>query len=476
MKITKLSFILAYIGVFLSLSLFTLTTYAYFTVDVEGESKDITLETFNENTNVIYTDTSNLSMVNSYTGDEIIKTFTVENTSDYVIYYDINLNNVINNFENKDDLVYEVSSLEGMNRSQAVLPYTDQTILSYVRLDKHEKHCYTLKITFLKTDKDQSNNMNKTFSSNITVTPSRNINVGEELFEKNTLAEYMFLNNKGILSESNEEGIYYTNSNLNGITTYYYYGSNDLNNNLVFNNMCFKIVRTTSDYGVRIIYNGKYENNTCSLENTISMSSFNDKSNYNAYVGYMYGDPSSNNYNSEHSNKNSSTIKKEIDSWFQNNFKKYKEYLTYNSVYCNNRKVAEFKYKNVYYGTLGYGNNNTGYDSFINKTKSYDCPLDNDKLSTNNYLIYPVSLITIDEVVLSGFNIFDDNFFKNSDYYTISPAYFNGSDAYVYTINNNLIKEDKVNNKHGVRPVITLNKNIKIKSGDGSLDNPFKIE
>ena len=470
--------ILAIIGVIFASLLFIMTTYAYFTVEVEGEGEDIILQTFNENNNIVYTDTSNLSLVNSYTGDEIVKTFTIENTSDYLLYYDIKLNNVANNFANNDDLVYTLESNNGASRSQTIVPSQDEPIASYIRINKNEKHEYTLKITFLKTDKDQSNNMNKTFSSNIIITPSRNINVGDELFDKKTLGYHISSNSLGSYNESKEEGIYKTNSSINGTTVYFYRGSNNLKNNLVFNNNCYKIIRTTSDFSTRIIYNGKYENNTCSDSVILDdLSVYNNKSNYNSYVGYMYGDASSNNYVSEHANKNSSNIKSKLENWYQENFNNKKDYISFNSFFCNNRKTTEFTLNNVLYGTLGYGNNNTGYDGYTNNYPSYDCYLNNDKLSTNNGLIYPVGLITIDELKLAGFNDFENNFlYSNDSYYTMSPAYFNGSDAYLFIVDKNKILESKVSSELGLRPVLNLNKDVIIKKGDGSLESPFIVE
>ena len=71
----KLSMILASIGIIL-ISIFMLVcTYAYFSVNVFGESKKINLNTFDGNTDVVYTDTSNVTMLNAYTGDSITKTF-----------------------------------------------------------------------------------------------------------------------------------------------------------------------------------------------------------------------------------------------------------------------------------------------------------------------------------------------------------------------------------------------------------------
>ena len=479
----KLSITLASIGIVLVSLLMIVSTYAYFTVDVEGEGKEIVVETLNEDINIKFNDTSNVSIVNAYTGEEIIKTFTVENISNYSLYYDIKLDDVVNNFENKEDLVYKLESVNGgANRDVSVVPSENAYISSNIKLNKGGKHSYNFVITFLKTDKDQSIDMNKTFSSHISVEASKNINIGQNIYENNSLGKYMVDNSLGVYSEENkEDGIYHTNDSINGNTVYYYRGSNKLNNNLVLGNYCFKILRTTSDNGIRIVYNGKYENEKC-IEKSIldDLSVYNNRSNYNAYIGYMYGNASSDNYKSEHENVNSSTIKTYLEDWYSNNLKEYSKYISNSSIYCNNRKTSEFIIRKVLYGKLGYGNSNTGYSSYNNLYPTYDCYNELDRLSISseygeNVLNSPIGLITLDELKLSGF-LEKNNFLQSKySYYTMTPAYFNGVDAYVFIVDKNIIKESKVSANLGVRPVITLVKNVKIKSGDGSMMSPFTI-
>lgn len=87
----------------------------------------------------------------------------------------------------------------------------------------------------------------------------------------------------------------------NGVYTYYstandeypvhYYHGNVTNNNVVFGNMCWKIVRTTSTGGVKLVYNGSYLSGNCrEASKGLKLTVFNDNSDSLAYVGYMYGD------------------------------------------------------------------------------------------------------------------------------------------------------------------------------------------
>ena len=57
----------------------------------------------------------------------------------------------------------------------------------------------------------------------------------------------------------------------------------------------------------------------------------------------------------------------------------------------------------------------------------------------------------------------------------MSPAYYNASGAYNYSVKKDTINATKVDTEIGIRPVITLNKNIKIKTGDGSNEDPYIV-
>ena len=91
-------------------------------------------------------------------------------------------------------------------------------------------------------------------------------------------------NNKGVKKTTDENG-----------KDVYYYAGNVTNNNLLFNNYCWKMVRTTETDGVKLLYNGLYSDSTkCNNTGTSvyidsNKTAFNTNYNSPAYVGYMYG-------------------------------------------------------------------------------------------------------------------------------------------------------------------------------------------
>ena len=498
---SKYFLLFAYIGIFLCILVFSLSTYAYVTIKLVGENEtSINMSVYDKEIEVTFIDTSNVSMVNAYTGQKLIKTFTNKNTGKGIAYYDIKLDSLVNDFANKNDLVYTLSSKNGAYVSETVVPSIDTVVASNIKIDKGDSHEYELVVTFLKTDEDQSNNMNRTFSSKVKIESSKGINSGEEIYKEGTLGRTITDNLTGGINSdnylNNVDGIYYTNNSRDGKTIYFYRGSKNLNNNVVFGDYCYKILRTTDSFGIKLVYSGKYENNKCISGLIDTKLTYNSKSGYNAYVGYMYGSVSSDNYASEHKNNNSSEIKKYLDNWYNDNIKDYDEYIDYDSSYCNNRQMESFKYSNVFYDKFGYSDFNTGYQMMLdyymesgNKI-SYECNKDDEfsvseKIGNNN-LNYPIGLLTAEELYYAGFEPNSNKKARNyktlnmnnflyikGNYYTMSSAYFNGQNAYVFAINGNTVVPTRVNTLLNIRPVITVDRNIKILDGDGSNNNPY---
>ena len=313
---------------------------------------------------------------------------------------------------------------------------------------------------------------------------------------------------------SGTNGIYTTTVTEGNVPVYYYRGDADkVNNNIIFNNMCWKIIRTTENGGVKIIYNGTPTDGKCETQTgkttTIGESAFNEKDDDNAYVGYMYGIVGSSNYAATHANTNESTIKKYIDNWYSQNFDESATSKLEDTVFCNDRSTKAYDANTIgntnmsSYGALGYGKNETFYgaahraSAFSNNPNpSLVCAQNNDKFTVNSKngngkLTYPVGLITLDEVVLAGFNTSASNtsdyqdttnyLYTNSHYWTFSPVLV--SDIVVATAE--VGRVDKIGgvfSNHvyyafGVRPVVSLASGTLVNSnGDGTSTNPYVVE
>ena len=302
--------------------------------------------------------------------------------------------------------------------------------------------------------------------------------------------------NRGSFSSvltSNNTNTLYT-STENGTTVYYFAGNAQDNwvkfgKNANNQDLYWRIIRTNSDGGVRLLYHGT---STTATDAYIGTSKFNTEYNDPMYVGYMYG--TSGSLEKNRTNTNNSTIKDKIDTWYENNLKtNYTKYLSTTAVYCNDRSNPA-------------GGYNTGSTEFnygartrleTNKTPTYDCTDTNDKFTVdtstgNGKLTYPIALMTADEVAFAG-GVYVTNaetwYYKNSAngsstgstwWWLLSPDIWSGSLARVFLVSGSSypgrLSNVSVSNTSGVRPAVSLKSCVKTSGGDGSANTPYTIE
>ena len=316
---------------------------------------------------------------------------------------------------------------------------------------------------------------------------------------------------------SGTNGIYTTTATDGNVPVYYYRGDADkVNNNIIFNNMCWKIIRTTENNGVKLIYNGIPTDGKCETqtgeETQIGKSSFNEESDDNACIGYMYGTAGSSTYAATHANINDSPIKTYIDNWYSQNFDESATSKLEDTVFCNDRSTKAYDANTIgdtsysSYGDLGYGTNATFYGTAhrasyfsTNPNPSLVCTQDNDKFTVdskngNGKLTYPVGLITLDEAVLAGFNTKYSNtsdyidtanyLTTGSHYWTFSPVLVNAPSDYTlgrassnvgYVFGSGGVGDDDGGFGWGVRPVVSLTSSTLV-TGEGTTTNPYVVE
>ena len=276
-----------------------------------------------------------------------------------------------------------------------------------------------------------------------------------------------------INSLTNGEGVYLFDETKNDThPVYFFRGTHNLNNNLLYANLCWKIVRTTETGGVRVVYNGAPVNGKCTNTrggNTIGTSAFNTNYNKKQYVGYMYGDDTN-----PYQNMNDSDIKKYIDNWYKTNIKDkgFELSLDKKSIYCGDRTETKD------------GNNIIYRQNAKQHKPSTRCP-SSDSYGVeggNRKLIYPVGLLTIDESILAGSKSIPKNngdFYLNTNYnyWLLSPAgWFSYGGAGVKSFGGCaswII--GGVSGVCNVRPAITVTSSVLLLSGDGSQNDPYVI-
>ena len=278
-------------------------------------------------------------------------------------------------------------------------------------------------------------------------------------------------------------------------TTVYYFAGNATDNWVKFGknasnqDLYWRIIRTNSDGGVRLLYHGT---STTATDAYIGTSAFNTTYNNPMYVGYMYG--TSGSLVNNRTNTNNSTIKTTIDTWYTRNLeaKGYTKYISTTAVYCNDRSVTKGTYSTS--SSFDYA----AYTRLApNKTPSYDCATAEDKFTAdsstgNGKLTYPIALMTADEVSFAG-GLYGTNaptwYYYNSAngsstgltwWWLLSPGNWDGSYAYVFRVygssNPGYLLNNNVNSANGVRPAVSLKSCVKTSGGDGSASAPYTIE
>ena len=302
-----------------------------------------------------------------------------------------------------------------------------------------------------------------------------------------------------ISSDTNGKGIYTVSSTINEEYPINYYRG-DVNNNLIANNYCWKIVRTTETGGIRIIYNGSpNEDGTCkqydgtALNNEFNQYSSNEED--NAYVGYKFGETSASSYEDTHKNTNNSKMYESLSDYISEgneiwgNAYSEKQLYYYESFFrksvleysdfCFDRTISEDNTPidlSGEFNNLGYGKNNTVYSGYTRASEKFTptitCSRNDDILTSN------VGGLTLDEAMYAGmlWNEANDNCYlkKENTYWLITPIAFD-NDAYIAVIDQGTLTYKKANEKNYIYPVVNLNNTTMIYKGDGSLENPYIV-
>lgn len=306
-------------------------------------------------------------------------------------------------------------------------------------------------------------------------------------------------------SDTNGKGIYTLSSTANDTFPINYYRGEVYNNFVIFNNYCWKMVRTTDTGGIKLILSNIPSDGHCV---TSGLPGFNGEYNYdeydNAFVGYKYGTAESSSYEATHANTNESNILYYVRNFFEegnknlrfysenenyanNNYKSlFNTDLLEENTFCNDRSIASdiTEIDSTPMNNLGYGNNNTVYSGYKRLTQTFNpsltCTNNNDRF-TNYY-----GLLTLDEAMLGGLtgnegSTYNYLYFGNGSYFLMTPTYFKNNISYTSCIKiNSTTSSAKVDscNTGGsltIRPVITLNNDAKFYKGDGTPYNPYVV-
>ena len=244
---------------------------------------------------------------------------------------------------------------------------------------------------------------------------------------------------------SDKSGLYKSTDTNTGKPTYYFRGNVE-NNYASFAGQTWRIVRVNEDGTIRIIMQDGINSN--------ANIAFN--SNYNNYT-YMY--------------YTNSEAKTTLESWYQANIGSKADLaknVASGNYYCEQAKTK---------AESSWISGNANMILYSSYTPDFKCATDGNGKGIVNANI---GLLTYDEVVYAGgyCNQINSNYYLyNSTYFlTISPAGFDGSYARVWDMFAGPLSGPYVSSVRCLRPVLILNADTKISSGDGTKENPFTIQ
>ena len=465
---------------------------AYFTAQIIGKGKDVLVTS--TDLKIVFTDSDGaISGSNIEPGWSDTKTFTVENNSKSEYKYNIVIKDLLNTFVTNGYLQYKITSTNGgynMTEFKDVPKSSapKDTILAYsVSIPVGVTQSYTIEFKYANDESvDQSDDMGKKLSGKLFITEGTedpNKTLYNQLLADKTTRPGARTDFSSVLTTDNIKTLYTSTENSK---TVYYFAGNATDNWVKFGknasnqDLYWRIIRTNSDGGVRLLYHGT---STTATDAYIGKSAFNSSRDNIAYVSYMYGNLGS--VANARENTTDSTIKTTIDNWYKDNLNTiYGKYLSTTAVYCNDRSTSD----NTKFGA---------YTRLItNKTPSYDCATIEDKFTVdsstgNGKLTYPIALMTADEVSFAGglfgtnaptwyyYNIANGSSTGSTWWWLLSPSIWSGSDANVFGVIGSShpgnLDNNYVNITYGVRPVISLKSCIKYSTGNGSATNPYTI-
>ena len=365
-------------------------------------------------------------------GDKIIKKVSVTNLTDNIVGFtlaimDINIaskNIKIQVYDEDDNIVYDEYLLG-----------TDTELVKTKEISGKKTLNYTIVITnegedtFFGADLLVYNEYSLEVANSFKETILRDNQFGELVSPIGTVST----TNEGLLASEDELG-----------QTYYFRGSVD-NNYVKMNNLMFRIVRINGDGSVRLVLDNTLEDNSYYLRRINKT---------NEYLNNMIFD--------------NSDIKKVLDEWYKINLLSVDNYIA----------SSNFCYDNAFYLQNESEYFTNSYDRiYVSNAASLNCQ--------EGIYVGKVGLLSIDEVIYAGAS--KDG--TNNSYYLYNPSILNNwwtmssskvnvqsnnVNNYLITSGGGIDLEGKLNSSYGIRPVISLDKSVKV-SGMGTLENPYEI-
>ncbi len=488
-------------------------TYAYYTTTVRGNTSDISVQGKFGSLDLIYEDGNGTLKASSVKKGDIIgeKTFKVINKSKSNQEYGVILDNISNTFTSEEAIHYNINCSSSNSSCTGI---SDEKFYFPKKTDEQAQYMFAATIAPSET---QNYTMKIYYSSVATIEYgskfSAKINITESPMKKG-LAEKVISSAKSQGSNSNGYAVYvensYIGSNLSANehslsltkdsygNSYYFRGSVQ-NNYVIFNSMCWRIVRIQGDGSIKLILEDSTKNSSCknaSKNPFISSSS-------TAIYGYSNTNNSNlgtskNPYRSNYKSGQSNSMRTTLNNWIKNNFSasllirlKQEDWcVNYTGLWYNSSGISVYESSigSTYVTTLQAAY----FDDVIGKPSNFYPLRCNSGEKSHDY----AGLLTASEAFAAGIGSrYSWSYSNNKDCYLSNPfpTNSNGGSWFLATPygRNNLtdtiytlpsytssfyINHSSTATSTKIRPVIVLASGTSYSTGGtGTKDNPYKV-
>ena len=306
----KQRIIVSVTGIFLVLLILVGLTYAYFLTKIKGNTNSKSISVTTANLLLEYADVNDELITDSAVepGKTWTKTFVATNKGNKTVTYGVALENVVNQFERKDDIVYTLDckqysktgfSIDKTNKTvtgtisgtcngvseETTFPSIG-TILVQNDITDDKAQVYTLVVTYKNVNENQNVDMNKTFSAKANIVDPNNFNP----YVNAPLKDVIVASAKTAASTSDATRTIYqetpTTTPGQAISTEtektlsktqddygdsYYFRGNVIDNFVNYAGMCWRIVRIQGDGSIKLILASEL---TCSDTNVTTTSGY----------------------------------------------------------------------------------------------------------------------------------------------------------------------------------------------------------
>ena len=420
-------------------------TYSYFTATVEGtgnrENNESTGQT-DTLENLILSEGSNVVSNAMIPGDSVTYRFTVQNPNNIDVCFNLLWSNTSNTFINQKDLVVKLEKSDGtvlVNNKQFPATNSGTTeLLLGTSIKASTTETYTLTVTYLNTDEDQTADMDKSFSGTI---------IGE-------LGECVRTATETILAKGETDELKYDDTADNNLR---YVGANP-NNYVSFNNELWRIIGVFNNI----------DDGTGKKETRIKIIR-NDP--YNTGIAW-----DSNNTN----DWTQASLQKELNGTYLNSITSpYKEMISnvkWNLGGLSSSSNIPSSFYTSERGTRVYNGRPTEWTGKIGLMYPSDYGYATSGGSgTDRNTCLNTALFNWDSSSVSDCKNNDWLYDGSNNQWTITPhSSYSNFVFYVRTTRN--VGSDRADRSNAVSPALYLISNVKISGGSGSSSDPYRLE